>query len=79
MPKLYCTEWCPYCVRVLKRINELGVKCEIVNVPDSKSERRELIEISGQAGVPTMVTDDGRVIADDDDAIIEYMNEHYGK
>jgi glutathione S-transferase len=60
-------------------MDELGIKCEIVNVPDSKPERKKLLEVSKQAGVPTIVTDEGQIIADDDDAIIAYLNEHYGK
>jgi len=50
-----------------------------INVPRSKADRKELMEVSGQTGVPTLVTDDGKIIADDDDAIIAYLEEHYGK
>ncbi len=79
MLKLYHLEWCPYCARVRAKIAELGIECEKIDVPPDKSSRAELIEISGQAGVPTLVTEDGRVIADDDDAIIAYLEERYKK
>lgn len=77
MIKLYQTEWCPYCVRVRSKLTELCISYLNVNVPSSKKDRTELIEVSGQAGVPTMITEDGRVIADDDDAIIEYLEQQY--
>lgn len=79
MLKLYQAEWCPYCARVRSEMTELGINYININVPRSKSDRKELMEISGQSGVPTLVTEDGRVIADDDDAIIAYLEENFGK
>lgn len=79
MLKLYQAEWCPYCARVRSRMTDLGITYINVNVPRSKSERNELLEISGQVGVPTLVTDDGQVIADDDDAIIAYLEKNFRK
>ncbi len=77
MLKLYQAEWCPYCARVRSKMTDLVITYVNVNVPRSKPDRKELIEVSGQTGVPTLVTDDGRVIADDDDAIIAYLEENY--
>ncbi len=79
MLKLYQLDTCPYCARVRAKLADLGLTYINVNVPRSKLERHELMEVSGQAGVPTLVTEDGQVIADDDDAIVDYLNEHYGK
>ena len=78
MMKLYQAEWCPYCARVRSRMTDLCLAYINVNVPHSKAARTELIKVSGQAGIPTLV--DGDVmIADDDDAIIDYLNRTYGK
>lgn len=77
MLKLYQAEWCPYCARVRSKMCDLGLTYININVPRAKADRTELIEISGQAGIPTLVTEDGQVIADDDDAIIAYLEEHY--
>lgn len=79
MLKLYQAEWCPYCARVRSKMAELGITCESIEMPRARPDRKELIEISGQAGIPTLVTEDGRIIADDDDAIIEYLEENYAK
>ncbi len=78
MMKLYQVEWCPYCARVRERMGELCLSFINVYVPQSKTARTELMEVSGQAGVPTLVTEDGMVIADDDDAIIAYLNQRFG-
>lgn len=79
MLKLYQAEWCPYCSRVRSAMTDMGITYVNVNVPRAKQERTELVEVSGQTGIPTLVTEDGTVIADDDDAIIAYLKEHYGK
>lgn len=76
MLNLYQAEWCPYCARVRSKMTDLGITYINVNVPRNKADRKELMEISGQTGIPTLVTEDGQVIADDDDAIIEYLEEH---
>lgn len=73
MLKLYQAEWCPYCARVRSRMCDLGITYINVNVPRSKSERTELVEVSGQTGIPTLVCEDGNIIADDDEAIIEHL------
>ncbi|MDO8683830.1 MAG: glutaredoxin domain-containing protein [Armatimonadota bacterium] len=72
MMKLYQVEWCPYCARVRSKMTDLLITYINVNVPRNKADRKELMEVSGQTGVPTLVDDD-LVIADDDDAIIEYL------
>ena len=79
MLKLYQAEWCPYCVRVRSKMTELLITYININVPRAKPDRKELLEISGQTGIPTLVTEDGRVIADDDDAIIAYLEKEYRK
>ena len=78
MLKLYQAEWCPYCARVRSRMTDLEITYINVNVPRSKQERTELLKISGQAGIPTMVDGD-IIIADDDDAIIEHIERNYSK
>ena len=77
MLKLYQAEWCPYCARVRGKMCDLGITYVNVNVPRSKSDRTELLEVSGQTGIPTLVREDGAIIADDDDAIIQYLENHH--
>lgn len=75
---LYQAEWCPYCARVRDVLTELLLDYKVVNVPRSHAERTVVKDVSGQTGIPVMV--DGDVtIADDDDAIIAYLEKTYGK
>ena len=60
-------------------MTDLGITYINVNVPRAKPDRKELMEVSGQTGIPTLVTEEGKVIADDDEAIIAYLEEHFGK
>lgn len=53
--KLYQTEWCPYCRRVRMKLTELGITYVAVNVPRNKSSRTDLLAVSGQLGIPTLV------------------------
>jgi len=57
-------------------MTDLGISYINVNVPRSKPDRKELIELSGQSGIPTLVREDGKIIADDDEAIIKYLEEN---
>ncbi|MCX6343970.1 MAG: glutathione S-transferase N-terminal domain-containing protein [Armatimonadetes bacterium] len=79
MLKLYQAEWCPYCASVRSKMTALGITYININVPRAKADRKELTEISGQAGIPTLVTEDGTVIANDDEAINKYLEDNYAK
>lgn len=73
---LYQAEWCPYCARVRSKMTDLLLSYKTVNVPQSHAERGVVSEVSGQTGIPVMVDGDV-VIADDDDAIIAYLEKTY--
>ena len=78
MMKLYQVEWCSCCARVRSKMTELELTYINVNVPRSKQDRTELLRVSGQVGVPTLV-DGNVVITDDDDAIIAHLEKNYSK
>lgn len=78
MIKLYQAKWCPYCRPVRMKLTELGITYLTVNVPLLKALRKELFSVSGQRGIPTLVHGD-IVIADDDEAIIAYLDGRYGQ
>lgn len=73
---LYQAEWCAYCARVRAKLGELLLDYRIVNVPENHAERKVVEEVSGQTGIPVLV--DGKVVLDDDDAIIPYLERAYG-
>lgn len=66
--ELYYFEECPYCVKVLRKIDELGIKNQITykNIRKDPEFREELIELSGNKKVPTLVID-GEPMKESDD------------
>ena len=75
---LYQAEWCPYCARVRSKLTDMLLDYKIVNVPEAHAARTNVKEHFGVTGIPSMT--DGEVkIADDDDAIIAYLEKTYGR
>lgn len=75
MMTLYNLPGCPYCIMVLRRMDELGLQYEVKNVPGPQPLRKEVYAVSGQWTVPVLV-DDGKVF-DDEDKILAYINANY--
>ena len=77
--KLYELDGCPYCAKVINKLDEMGLEYESIMVPRSHSERTEVEEVSGQTGVPVLVDEehgvDGMPESDD---IVDYLEETYG-
>jgi glutaredoxin len=42
--KLYQAEWCPFSHRARAKLTELGIDYELVNVPASSKQRRNLVK-----------------------------------
>ena len=74
---LYQAEWCPYCARVRSKMTDMLLDYKIVNVPPDHGQRTNLKELFGVTGIPSMIAGDMK-IADDDDAIIAYLERTYG-
>ena len=52
---LYHTEWCPECAIVREKLEELELSYDSVIVPDFRSFRKQVHEVSGQYYVPVLV------------------------
>lgn len=74
--KLYHLTGCPYCLMVTRRMAELGVSAEIVEVPRNRQDRHEVHAVSGQWTVPVLV--DGEVMLDDEEKILPYLDAKFG-
>jgi glutaredoxin 3 len=75
---LYQAEWCPYCARVRAKLTDMLLDYKVVNEPHAHAERTNLTELFGVTGIPSLIDGDVK-IADDDDAIIAYLEKTYGK
>ena len=77
---LYELPGCPYCAKVVNKLEELGLEYESRKVPGSRSERSEVKEVSGQFGVPVLIDEehgiDGMPESDD---IVAHLEANYAQ
>ena len=59
--KVYSTPTCPYCIRAKEFLKEKGIAFEDIDVSADREKAKEMIEKSGQMGVP-VVDIDGKII-----------------
>ncbi len=50
--RIFSTPSCPYCVTLKEYLKEKGFEYEDINVAEDKEAAKEMIEKSGQMGVP---------------------------
>src|SRR5579884_540750 len=79
MDELYQAEWCPHSRRVRQRFTELGVSFIARQVPADPADREELRRKTGSDEIPALLTEDGKVINEDADRIIAYLNHRHAE
>lgn len=73
---LYHVDWCPDCLVVRRKLDELGLDYHAVVVPDIRRLRTQVYRVSGQYYVP--VLQDGDVVLTEAADILTYLEERYG-
>lgn len=77
--ELYDLKGCPYCTKVRRKLDELGLEYETHSVPAAHSERTVVAEISGQTEVPVLVDEEHGIEGmNESDDIVRYLQETYG-
>jgi len=68
MPKveIYTQQWCPYCSRAKRLLDEKGVAYQEIDAPYGTPERAEAVRRSGRRTVPQVFID-GKSIGGSDD------------
>lgn len=61
MIKVYSTPTCPYCEQLKSFLRENDVEFEDIDVSESEEDKEEMVEKSGQMGVP-VVDVDGEIV-----------------
>ncbi|MBH0190875.1 MAG: glutaredoxin [Nitrospira sp.] len=74
---LYHVEWCPDCHVVRRKLADLRLDYEDIIVPDSRSMRKQVYDVSGQYYVP--VLKDGDLILTETADILAYLDEQHGQ
>ncbi len=67
--KVYSTPTCPYCFMAKDFLKENGVQFEDINVAENHAAAHEMIEKSGQMGVPVIEINGKMIVGFDRDAI----------
>jgi glutaredoxin 3 len=77
--ELYHFESCPYCGKVRKTIEELGVKSQVqyFDILKDPSAHERLMKMNDDEQVPCLVVD-GKPILESDD-IITWLKDHFKK
>ena len=63
---MYCTDWCPYCVRAEKLLASKGTTINKINLDDQPDRRAEMVERTGRRTVPQIYIGDRYVGGHDD-------------
>ncbi|MDZ4727073.1 MAG: glutathione S-transferase N-terminal domain-containing protein [Leptospira sp.] len=79
MLKLYQYSSCPYCQRVLRVMETLGLKSgkdyDLINASGGTPGREEVVQLGGISQVPFLV--DGNVKMYESEDIIQYIKKKY--
>ncbi|ESS05138.1 MAG: glutaredoxin related protein [uncultured archaeon A07HR67] len=71
---VYRLEGCPYCERVVDRLEELDVEFESVWVEGMHSRRNDVKRVSGQREVPVLVDEERGITMAESARIMEYLD-----
>ena len=74
MVKVFSTPVCPYCITLKEFLKEREVDFEDVNVAEDSEARKEMVEKSGQMGVPVVEIDGQIVVGFDKNKICQLLN-----
>jgi len=76
---LYRLQGCPYCERVVRKLNEYGLDYRSRFVEARHSKRDVVKRISGKRTVPTLVDERTGVTMSESANIVEYLDGTYGE
>ncbi len=72
--KVFSTPFCIYCVSLKQFLKEHNIKFEEIDVSKDKTAQEEMIEKSGQMGVPVVEIDGEIIIGFNKNKIVELLN-----
>lgn len=74
MIKIYSTPTCPWCKKAKVYFEENGIQYEGIDVSSNEAAQKEMIEKSGQMGVPVLDIDGKIIIGFDKEEIDKTLN-----
>ncbi|MFP4045702.1 MAG: glutaredoxin family protein [Candidatus Aenigmatarchaeota archaeon] len=73
--KVYTTPTCPYCDQLKSWLKENDIDFEEFNVQENKEKAKEMIQKTGQRGVPQTIIGDEAIIGFQPGKIEKVLNE----
>ncbi|NQU82742.1 MAG: thioredoxin family protein [Parcubacteria group bacterium] len=71
--KVFSTVTCPYCVTLKEFLKSNDIEFEAVDVSSDEAAQKEMIEKSGQMGVPVTFIDDEVIVGFDREKISKLL------
>jgi len=71
--RVYSTPACPYCHMVKKFLDDRGIAYEDINVAADEAAAKEMVEKSGQMGVPVIMVGDQIIVGFDKEELIKAL------
>ena len=63
--KVYSTNTCPHCVRAKEYLSDNNVAFEEIDVAADQAKAKEMVDLTGQMGVPVIVIDGEAIVGFD--------------
>ena len=76
---VYRLQACPYCERVVRRLNDLGIGYRSRFVEAMHSDRDVVARLTGKRTVPALVDRSTGVTMSESGNIVEYLDRTYGR
>jgi len=72
--KVFSTSMCPYCVTLKEFLKEHNIEFEDIDVSQDKTSLDEMVEKSGQMGVPVIEIDKEIIVGFNKEKISQLLN-----
>ncbi len=70
---IYSTPTCPYCKRAKDYLSRKGIPYTDINVAQDREKAKEMIQKSGQMGVPVIIIDDNEIVVGFNQSLLDKL------
>ena len=70
---IYSTPTCPYCKRAKDYLSRKGIAYTDINVAQDREKAREMIQKSGQMGVPVIIIGDNEIVVGFNQSLLDQL------
>ena len=72
--RVFSTPSCPYCVTLKEFLKENNIEFEAIDVSENKEALDEMVEKTGQMGVPVIDINGEMIVGFDKEKIVQLLN-----